>query len=104
MDAKAVIDVNVEPGTPGYADMLDRVARMLEDDSVDNAAIASMSHESFREWLNVVVTRVSQTLGIALSSAAALVADTVQIMRNARSSFMVSYRENYERARRIRPR
>lgn len=95
--------MNVEPGTPSYAEMLARVAALLDADQVEHEKIAQMSRESAREWFDDFVKRTAAKLGIALSDIAAAVADLLQIARNAGAEFKRSYHANYEHARKIRP-
>jgi hypothetical protein len=86
-----------------YPETLARVAALMEAEQFDRDRIASLSSESARAFLNEVVIRIADAMGMALAEAAALVADVLEIAKNAGHAFADAYRGNYARARRIRP-
>jgi hypothetical protein len=95
--------LKIEGRDPSYSETLARVAALMDAEKIDHEHISSMSQESAREFLNDAIIRIAQALGLAAAKAAALVADVLQIARNAGKAFVEKYRTNYERARRISP-
>jgi hypothetical protein len=93
----------VNPGVPSYAESMARIAEILETERVKLADIKKMSEESMRDWLQSFVIRISERLGLALGQVAAMIADLVQIGKNAGSAFSTSFSENYKQHRRILP-
>jgi hypothetical protein len=95
--------VNIEGKDASYSETLARVAALMDAEKIDHERIARMSQESAREFLNEAVIKISQALGITAAKTAAMVADLVEMARNAGKAFAEAYRDNYDRARRIRP-
>lgn len=95
--------MNIEGREASYSETLARVAALMDAEMVDRERIANMSQESAREYLNDVIVRIAQILGIAAAKTAALIADVLQIARNATAAFADAFRANYDKARRIKP-
>jgi hypothetical protein len=95
--------VNIEGRDASYEETMARVAEMLEAEKIDRERIASMSQESAREFLNEAIIKISKALGIAMSKTAAMVADVLQMGKNAAKAFSEGIREGYQQARRVRP-
>jgi len=94
--------MEIEPGGGSFADSLERLAEILHEESTELQRIEQLSYQSFREWLDRVVSRVSATLGITLARARALVDDYVTIAANARSTFWEHYHATRGASRRVR--
>lgn len=95
--------LNIEGRDSSYSETLARVAALLDEERVDHERISSMSQESARDFLNDAIIRIAQALGLATAKVAALVADVLQIARNAGKAFTDQYRTSYRKARRINP-
>ena len=95
--------MNIEGRDASYSETLARVAALMDAEKIDHERIASMSQESARDFLNEAIIKISQALGITMAKTAALVADLVEIARNAGKAFSEAYRDSYQRARRIKP-
>ena len=95
--------MNIEGKDASYSETLARVAALLDAEKVDHQCIANMSQESAREYLNEAIVKISQALGIAAAKTAALVADLLEMAKNAGKAFTGAYRDSYQRARRIKP-
>ena len=94
----------VEPGSGSYEEALTKVARIIQENQEELDDIRAMSEESFRLWLDGVVQRVSEALGITFAKASAFISDILTIAGNARQTFIESYRKAYGESRQIRPR
>ena len=95
--------VNIEGKDASYSETLARVAALMDAERLDRERIANLSTESAREYLHEVVVRISELMGLATAQVAALVADVLQIAKNAGHAFAEAYRDNYAKARRIKP-
>lgn len=95
--------MNIEGRDASYSETLSRVAALLDAEEVDHQRIANMSQESAREFLNEAIVKIAQALGIAAAKTAAMVADLLEMARNAGKAFSDAYRDSYQRARRIKP-
>lgn len=95
--------VNIEGRDASYSETLARVAALLDAERIDHQQIANMSQESAREFLNEAIIKISQAMGITAAKTAALVADLLEMARNAGKAFSDAYRDSYQRARRIKP-
>jgi hypothetical protein len=91
------------PGSDSYAETLARLARLMDDEKVHHEHIARMAEQSAREFLDDFIQRASKALGLAAAKVAALVSDLMQIGRNAGAAFGKSFRDNYEKNRRVKP-
>lgn len=92
---------SVQPGNVSFEESMARIAAVIKETETDVGDIRHMSEQSFRQWLNVVVQRVADMLGIAFGTAAGWVADTISIGANAARSFRSGYREAFDRTRQI---
>lgn len=95
--------MNIEGRDATYSDTLSRVAALMDAEKIDHQRIASMSEESAREFLNEAIIKISQALGITAAKTAAMVADLVEMARNAGKAFSEAYRDSYQKNRRIKP-
>lgn len=95
--------VNIEGRDATYEETLARVAALMDAEKIDHQRIADMSQESAREFLNEAIIKISKALGITVAKTAAMVADLVEMARNARKAFSEAYRDSYQKARRIQP-
>jgi hypothetical protein len=95
--------MNIEGRDASYSETLARVAALMDEERLDRERIANLSAESAREYLNDVVIRIADAMGMAVAQVAALVADVLQIAKNAGHAFADAYRESYVNARRIKP-
>lgn len=94
---------SIGPADPNYAETFARLAQLISLEEDEHGKIAEMSQASLREWLNDFMIRAAATIGIAVAKVAAMVADYVQIGRNAASTARTQFRSNFESSRRIRP-
>lgn len=95
--------LNVEGRDSSYSETLARVAALMDAERINQERISNMSQESAREFLNDVVIRIAQALGIAMARVAALIADVLEMARNAGRTFNEQYRTSYRKARQIDP-
>jgi len=96
--------MDAEPGSASFADSLERLVGALREESEELNRIERLSAQSFREWFDNAVVRVSAKLGITLARARALVDDFVAIGANARSAYRNNYNATRRSARRVRRR
>jgi len=93
----------ISPADPTYAETFARLGKLLAQEEDEHGKIAEMSNDSLREWLNDFMIRAASALGIAAAKVAAMVADYVQIGRNAMSTAKAEFRKSYDTSRRIKP-
>lgn len=103
---KRVVIMDVTSGrdqNDSSAEMLARLARLMEEERVNSQRIAQMSEESVREFLNDFLQRAANILGLAVAKVSALMSDLLQIGQNTVDAFSDSFRRNYASSRRIKP-
>lgn len=93
----------ISPADPTYAETFARLGNLLAQEEDEHGKIAEMSQESLRVWLNDFMIRAASALGIAAAKVVAMVADYVQIGRNAMTTAKNEFRRSYDTSRRIRP-
>jgi len=94
---------NISPSDSSYAETYEMLSRLLAQEEKEYGKIVEMSDESLREWLSDFIIRVSKFLAESTAKIVAMIADYVQIGRNALTTVKRSYFEAYEKARRIKP-
>lgn len=94
---------NISPSDPTYAETFARIQEMLAQEEEDHGSIAEMSEDSLREWLHAFSIRAAEVLSVTAGKVLAMIADYVQIGRNAINTGKQKFRESYEQSRRIRP-
>jgi len=94
---------NISPSDPSYAETYEMLSRLLAQEEKEHGKIVEMSERSLREWLSDFLNRVSKILAESTAKIAAMIADYVQIGRNALTTVKRSYSEAYKKARRIEP-
>ncbi|GIM93393.1 hypothetical protein [Paractinoplanes toevensis] len=92
---------DVTPGDSTYDETIRRIAQLIQSDENERGKIQELSTESFREWLDDIVRRISRELGIALANVHVLIEDVFTIGLNAATSFAGGYRDAYQKARRV---
>jgi hypothetical protein len=94
--------MNAEPGgAPSLDDIMDRLRATMRENDENLEAIIRLSNISFRLWLDQTGQRLSAALGISLARVRAFLTDVRSIGLNANSAFWTSYRNEFERARKV---
>jgi hypothetical protein len=93
---------HVGPGDASFQESMAKIAQIMRETQAEVGDIRQMSEVSFRSFLDQVVQRAAERLGIALAAAAALIADMAKIVHRAADSFRQGYRKAYDERRQIR--
>ncbi|WP_314820666.1 hypothetical protein [Arachnia propionica] len=94
---------DISPSDPTYAETFARLSKLIAQEEREHGRIAEMSQASLRDWLNGFMQEAAKVLGIAAAKIAAMVADYVQISRNAFATAKDEFRKSYKASRRIGP-
>ncbi|WP_162793991.1 hypothetical protein [Streptomyces paludis] len=95
--------MNAEPvGSPGMEEMRERIREAMREHELNMSEITQMSDVSFLHWVESVGRRIAAALGIPLAKLHALFDDMRSIGGNMKDSFRASYRDAYNRSRKIK--